>query len=72
VVTWTRVHRPFVPTTGDGPLLIGLVELDEAPGARLVVPLEVPGRDPEIGERVVVRFTPIEGHTLPVFRPVAA
>jgi uncharacterized OB-fold protein len=56
-----RVHRPFLPDFADKvPFSVGLVELDGAPGVRLVAPLE---DRPEwvLGSRVRAEFGPT-GH----------
>ncbi|GAA1505721.1 Zn-ribbon domain-containing OB-fold protein [Nocardioides humi] len=61
--SWTRLPRPFVPA--DGPVVVGLVECDGAPGVRLVAPLAV--TVPRIGMRLVLRPVRRDPHTLPVF-----
>jgi uncharacterized protein len=66
--TWSRVHRSFLPTGGNPPHTVILVDLDGAPGVRLVSVLVGPGSEsPRIGARV--RVEPIErtAFTLPAF-----
>ena len=57
VFTFTVVRRPFLPgaTKADVPLTTVLVELDDAPGVRLVARL-ADGVDPRIGMRVTAVF----------------
>jgi uncharacterized protein len=73
VFTFTVVHRSFIsPAPLDRPFAVGLVELDEAPGVRLVGLL---GGDPGavgIGTAVRVAFIEGSGRRLPVWIPEAA
>ena len=57
VFTFTVVRRPFLPgaTKADVPLTTVMVELDDAPGVRLVARL-ADGVDPRIGMRVTAVF----------------
>lgn len=68
VHTMTRVHRQFLPGGGDGaPFVVGFVELDDAPGIRLVAQLDdVPGL--AIGSRVEAAFVAVEGGQRMIFR----
>lgn len=68
IFTFTRVERSFLPSGSNPPYTVALVELDEAPGVRLVTVLVGPGSvDPVIGSRVTLSPTEFETHTLPTF-----
>ncbi len=56
------MHRASVPGQGPGPHVIAVVDLDDAPGARLSgrVAGAGPG-DVTIGDRVAMRVTPVAG-----------
>jgi uncharacterized OB-fold protein len=69
--SWTRVERRFLPERGDPPYVVGLVELDGADGVRLVANL-ADDVQPQIGDRVEVRFETVDGQLRPVFAPLAA
>lgn len=73
VFTFTRVERAFLPSGGDPPYTVALVEIDGIVGLRLVTLLVGPGSDePAIGDRVRLAPTRLETHTLPTFELVAA
>ena len=68
IFTFTRVERAFLPEGGDPPYTLALIELDGAPGLRIVTVLVGPGSDePTIGDRVRLAPTTFETHTLPTF-----
>lgn len=68
IFTFTRVERAFLPSGGEPPYTIALVELDDAPGHRLVTVLVGPGCErPAIGDRVCLAPTVLPTHTLPTF-----
>jgi uncharacterized OB-fold protein len=67
VFTHTRVERRFLPEGGDPPFAVGLVELDDAEGVRLVASLDESEGELAIGSRVRVRFDDAGGHARPVF-----
>ena len=68
VWTFTVVERAFLPSGGDPPFTVALIELDDAPGPLLVTTLVGPGREnPSIGERVRLSPTPCDTHVLPTF-----
>lgn len=69
VFTWTRVVRRFLPSGGEPPYVVGLIELDGTGGIRLVAAIDAGESDPVIGGRVRVTFAPVEGGTRPVFVP---
>lgn len=70
--TFTRVERAFLPGGSVLPYTVALVELDDAPGVRLVTDLVGPGAEvPRIGARVALHPTVFENHTLPTFALVA-
>src|SRR5689334_2290024 len=57
VHTWTRVTRAFLPGgKGDVPYVVGFVELDDAPGLRLVTNLVDDDVSVRIGARVHATF----------------
>ena len=62
VFTFTVVRRPFLPgsTRDDVPVVTILVELDAAPGIRLVGALR-DGIDPRVGMRVTAEFPDLGG-----------
>jgi uncharacterized OB-fold protein len=62
VYATTTVRRPFLPGASreDVPLTTALVELDDAPGVRLVARFER-GDEPRIGDRVRGRFESAHG-----------
>ena len=66
----TTVRRPFLPgaTRDDVPLTTALVELDGAPGIRLVTHF-ASGVEPRIGDRVTGRFGPVDGRPDLRFEP---
>lgn len=67
--TFTRVERDFLPSGSAAPYTVALVDLDDAPGVRLVTDLVGPGsHEPRIGDRVVLSPTVFDTHTLPTFR----
>ncbi len=70
VFTFTIIRRPFLPgaTETDVPLTSVMVELDDAPGVRLVSRL-VDGVEPSIGMRVTAEFTHAGGVADVRFRP---
>jgi uncharacterized OB-fold protein len=71
--TYTVVHRAFlsgVPVTQ--PFVTGLVELDGAPGARLVANVDAAPEKVEVGMRLRVRFETAGGRRRPVFEPEEA
>jgi uncharacterized OB-fold protein len=64
--TFTRVERAFLPFGGEPPYTVVLVDLDGAPGPRLVTVLTGAGSaNPAIGARVRLAPTRFESHTLP-------
>jgi uncharacterized protein len=66
--TFTRVERAFLPGGTGRPYTVALVELDDAPGVRLVTDLVGPGSDaPRIGARVTLSPSVFDTHTLPTF-----
>ncbi|MFF0817835.1 Zn-ribbon domain-containing OB-fold protein [Rhodococcus sp. NPDC003318] len=66
--TFTRVERAFLPGGSVLPYTVALVDLDEAPGVRLVTDLVGPGSAaPRIGARVTLSPTVFDNHTLPTF-----
>jgi len=69
VFTFTTVRRPFLPTdTASVPYTSCLVELDDAPGVRLVGRL-ADGVAPEVGQRVMAEFFDHRGRTTVQFVP---
>ncbi|MGW0177562.1 Zn-ribbon domain-containing OB-fold protein [Rhodococcus sp. NPDC003322] len=69
--TFTRVERAFLPSGSTPPYTVALVDIDDAPGVRLVTNLVGPGADaPHIGDRVELSPTVFDTHTLPTFRLV--
>jgi len=69
IFTFTRVERAFLPSGGHPPYTVVFVELDGAPGPRLVTVLVGEGSaTPAIGARVVLAPTRTATHTLPTFR----
>lgn len=69
----TTVRRPFLPgaTRDDRPLATGLVELDDAPGIRIVVRF-VDDLAAQAGTRVVGCFADVGDHPELRFEPDAA
>jgi uncharacterized protein len=68
IFSFTRVERAFLPSGGEPPYTVVLVELDGAPGPRLVSVLVGDGSDaPAIGDRVRLSPTRFATHTLPTF-----
>jgi uncharacterized OB-fold protein len=66
VFSFTVAHRSFLPPgAADVPYAVVLVELDGAPGVRLLGNL-VEGQ-PAVGQRVRVEFRPAGEHMVPVF-----
>lgn len=66
--TFSRVHRAFLPSGSPVPYVVALVDIDDAPGVRLVTNLVGPGADdPRIGQPVVLSPTELATHTLPTF-----
>ena len=69
--TYTIVHRSFFPAvTLSRPFVVGLVELEGAPGARLVADVDADPEHVKVGMRLHVRFQDIGGVRRPVFEPV--
>jgi uncharacterized OB-fold protein len=69
--TFTVVHRAFLPGPTRGiPYVTGLVELDGAPGVRLVAEVDAAPEAVRIGMRLGVRFVTAGGRRRPVFAPV--
>ncbi len=72
IFTFTRVERAFLPSGGDPPYTVALVELDAALGVRLVTVLVGPRSDePTIGDRVRLAPTKFDTHNLTTFEIVA-
>jgi uncharacterized OB-fold protein len=71
VHTMVRVNRSFLPGVRAAPYVVGLVELDDAPGIRLVSFL-ADDADIGIGDRVVAEFRDIDGRRRPLFVPAPA
>jgi uncharacterized OB-fold protein len=72
VFTFTRVHRSFLPNApAKAPSYIAaLVELDEAPGARIpTVLINTEDRQPFVGMRVRLNPQRRSTYTLPAFEP---
>jgi len=68
IFTFTRVERAFLPSGGAPPYTVVFVELDGAPGPRLVTVLVGEGSaTPAIGDRVRLAPTRTATHTLPTF-----
>jgi uncharacterized protein len=68
IFTFTRVERAFLPAGGEPPYTVVFVELDGAPGPRLVSVLVGDGSaTPAIGDRVRLSPTRTATHTLPTF-----
>lgn len=68
IFSFTRVERAFLPSGGEPPYTVVLVELDGAPGPRLVSVLVGDGSDaPAIGDQVRLSPTRFATHTLPTF-----
>lgn len=69
----TVMHQAFLPTFAeDLPFTIALVDLDDAPGARLLT--NIVGADPRdlsAGDPLEVVFESRGGYALPQFRPAA-
>jgi uncharacterized protein len=69
VHTCTRVRRAFLPgTTGHEPFTVALIELDEAPGLRLVSNID--DENVQIGDRVDIEFVNIGERKHPVFHRI--
>lgn len=72
VYSFTIVRRSFLPDQrGRAPYAVVLVDLDAAPGVRLVgnLPDDV---EPRIGQRVAFGVRTVEGRAHPVFEPLEA
>jgi uncharacterized OB-fold protein len=68
VFTHTRVERGFLPSGGEPPYVLALVELDGVVGPRLVTCIVGKGSDSiAIGDRVQLAPTKFSSHTLPTF-----
>jgi uncharacterized OB-fold protein len=73
VYTWTRVHRPFLPRSGDSnpkddvPYVVGFVDLDGVEGLRLVTNLTDDEATVRIGARVRAVFVPLGSRRHPIF-----
>jgi hypothetical protein len=68
VFTYTRVERGFLPSGGEAPYVLALVELDGVVGPRLVTTIVGAGSDTiAIGDRVQLSPTTFPTHTLPTF-----
>jgi uncharacterized OB-fold protein len=68
IFTFTRIERAFLPSGSQPPYTSVLVELDGAPGTRLVSVLVGEGSaTPAIGDRVRLSPTRFATHTLPTF-----
>ena len=68
VFTHTRVERGFLPSGGEPPYTLALVELDGVVGPRLVTVIVGEGSDAvAIGDRVQLTPTTLSTHTLPTF-----
>jgi uncharacterized protein len=66
IFTFTRVERAFLPSGGEPPYTLVLVELDGAPGPRLVTVLVGEGSaEPQVGAAVRLAPTRFATHTLP-------
>jgi hypothetical protein len=73
IFTFTRVERGFLPSGGDPPYTLALVDLDGLDGPRVVTVLVGPGSDdPAIGDRVRLAPTRFDTHTLPTFELAGA
>lgn len=72
--TFTIVHRSFLPGVEvTAPFAVGLVELDGAPGPRLVADVDAPPERVRIGMRLRVRFEAVAGgRRRPVFEEEGA
>ena len=72
IFTFTVVRRPFLPgaTRADVPFTSIFVELDEAPGVRLVGLLRE-GVEPHVGMRVTAQFPERDGRRTIEFEPLA-
>jgi uncharacterized OB-fold protein len=71
--TYTVVHRAFLPGVEvSEPFVAGLVDLDGAPGARLVANLDVAPDRVRIGMRLRARFETAGGRRRPVFEAAEA
>lgn len=64
-------HRPSVPGLGDPPVVIAVVDLDDAPGVRLSGRLRADPAAVHVGMRVAARLVPIRGGRFhqPEFEP---
>jgi uncharacterized OB-fold protein len=72
LVSWCTVVQPFHPWFADKvPYILGLVELAEEPGLKLVTTIVGhAGHELDIGRALTVDFAPLSREfTLPVFRP---
>lgn len=68
IFSFTRVERGFLPSGGEPPYTVVLVDLDGAPGPRMVSVLVGDGSaDPRIGAAVRLEPTRFDTHTLPTF-----
>ncbi len=69
--TYTIVHRSFFSDVRiTNPFVVGLVELEGAPGARLVAYVDADPDLVKVGIPLRVRFQDIGGVRRPVFEPV--
>jgi uncharacterized OB-fold protein len=69
--SWTRVCRPTVARAGlEPPYVIGIVELPQANGARLVAVAADPAADPAIGSEVRLSVRRLDGESVLVFAAV--
>jgi hypothetical protein len=67
VFTYTVVHRTFLPNRSpEGPYVVGLIELDGAPGVR--IPGTIVAKEPRVGLRVSLHWEDLGTHILPVFK----
>lgn len=74
VFSYTVAHRGFLPPgAAEVPYAVALVELDDAPGVRLLANLaDLGAAGPAVGLRVRAAFRPAGGHTVAVFTPEGA
>ncbi|GAA1009815.1 hypothetical protein Aple_022490 [Acrocarpospora pleiomorpha] len=69
VHSWTRVIRPTVRRPGlEPPYVLGVIELPQADGARLVALAVSPDEDPRIGDTVQLRVRRGESESILVFQ----
>jgi uncharacterized protein len=71
IYTFTVVRQAFDPAfAGDIPYVVALVELQEAPGLRMLT--TITGIEPQevrVGMQVTVAFEGRDGAVIPVFQP---